>query len=80
MTADSPDLLVTPTSLGRAPLQGAGVASVKADEVIGLEVVGENVLLYSVRFWVQNVDTVAVSLYSEPGVYPAADVCIFLYL
>ena len=57
-------------------------AAVSADDEIRLTVAGENVTVVSIHFWIQNVDSVSVLVFSEEGVFPAVDVswCNYYYI
>lgn len=72
--AASPDITVYPASLGRAPLQGGGVATIDAQETVGLHIDGANITVFSVRLWTQYAEKVIVKLMSSKGTYPAVDV------
>ena len=74
LTADNPDIRVSPALNGRAPLQGAGTASLNEDDRLNLYIDGLNVVVETVRFRIIYATKVRVTLFQAEGMYTEIEV------
>ena len=77
LTADSADISIV-NKADKSPLLGAGTATFKPREKLGINISGSNVNVIFVRFWIINAKKVKVMLFESDEVYIVVDVSSFI--